>query len=94
MGDKTYQMVLAANPTWFCEGNRKFSGDIEYGTAWSGSHNIYLWRKTNAFSDMFTGVKKVHYRLNEIDQHSLKVLKLVGGEFKTFEDLKEYLEDL
>lgn len=94
MAEKTYSMVRAANQQWFAQGNQAFFNDLEYGTLRSGTGSLYLWRKTAGFSDMFDGVKKVHYRINDLDQETLKIGKLIGQIFRSMDEVRDYLEGI
>jgi len=78
------------NPNWFSSENIKFFGDLEYWFYINTDGKTYLIRKTNAWTDMFDGVKKVHYRINKID--NFKISDLFDEHFKTLEEAKTFLD--
>lgn len=86
--------VKKANRQWFAPENQEFFNDLEYGTLWSGTGALYLWRRTTGFSDMFDGIKKVYYRINALDQETLKIGKLEREIFKSMDEVRDYLEGI
>lgn len=84
--------IRQANPNWFSEENRRFFNDVAY-MAYYGktTGKAYLVRSTYAWTDMF-GKKHLHYRINNLDQDTLKVGSLISHEFETIGEIKEWLE--
>jgi len=78
------------NKGWFTKGNKAFFGDINYRVLHS-ENKPYLVRLTNAWTDMFDGVKKPHYKINEIN-NDLSIGHLFDNEFKTIEEVKRFLK--
>ena len=93
----TIAQVMAANPNWFSRDNKRFFGDLSYKVLHGKvSHTPFLVRKTNAWTDMFDGLKKPHFVVNAIEPGTLKVLSMVPGDvehrrFKDIEEVKEFL---
>lgn len=80
-----------ANLKWFEKGNKEFFGDLRYWVIYQkGTNKPFLVRLTNAWTDMFDGVKKPHYRVNEITE-DLKIGELDDRIFKSLEEVKTYL---
>lgn len=88
----TMQEVRQANRTWFDDGNKKFFGDVDYSVVHSVSGEPYLLRSTYAWSDMFSRNRKLHYRLNSIDD-VLKIGSLVDDVFSDLDDVEHWLEE-
>lgn len=87
----TMQAVREANEMWFSPKNKKFFQDVSYRVLHSSSGQPYLVRSTYAWSDMFGGQKRLHWRINAIDR-DLKIGTLLKKEFATLEDVKEWLQ--
>ena len=85
--------VKHANKRWFAPDAVKFLGDVEYWILHSHSKKAYLIRSTYAWSDMFSQAKRLHYRINAIDQSTLKVLSLVDNIFDNIQDAKQWLRE-
>ena len=92
----TISEVRAAegNRNWFDRKNKKFFNDVGYWTLkGKTSGKTYLVRSTYAWSDMFGNQKRLHYRLNELDQETLKVGHLIDWTFDTVCDVKQWLKN-
>ena len=76
---------------WFSEENMSFFNDYDYFVVKDEFGWWYLLRYTSAWTDMFDGVRKYHFKLNDLDQQDLKIGRLIDNEFKTIEEVKEYL---
>lgn len=85
----TLDQVRRHNRKWFGDGNAKFFGDLEYYVMHSDDGTPYLVRLTTAWSDMFGGKKVRHYRINYIE--GLTIGSLIDDEFKTMEDVEDWL---
>jgi len=84
--------VIKAQRGWFSSENKAFFGDKVYDVSKGGrSGKHYLVRLTQAWSDMFDGKPKDHFRVNELDQQTLKIGKLLDGIFPTQADLDTWL---
>lgn len=85
--------IKSAQPNWFSRKNKEFFGDKEYYayTNKKGSH--YLIRQTDAWTDMFDGIKKTHFRVNEVDKETLKIKGLLDEEFGDLDEAKNFLEE-
>ena len=88
----TIQEVRRANRTWFGDGNQKFFGDLDYSVVHSVSGKPYLCRSTYAWSDMFGRKRKLHWRLNPLDD-VLKIGSLIDDVFSDLDDVERWLED-
>ena len=89
--------LIADNPTWFSKGNKKFFNDKKYFFMYSGAGNRYMVRSTFAWSDMFGQPARLHYRINTViedknDQEILRIGPLLDNEFKTLNDIKNWLK--
>ncbi len=89
----TLRQIMLSNKTWFNPGNVESSGDLWYEIMESKSGVTYLVRKTNAWTDMFDGVKKPHYRLNPIASETLKIGLLTPEKFRDMEEVEEWLTE-
>ncbi len=88
----TLDDVAKVNSGWFSESNKRFFGDKSYSIEAGTSGKIYLVRSTEAWTDMFDGIRKLHYRINNLDQTTLKIQSLIDDKFKTMNDVKEWLK--
>jgi len=55
-----------AHKKWFARGNQAFFADLGYRILHDKQGTPYLVRHTEAFTDMFTGVRVPHWRINPI----------------------------
>ena len=68
MNIPTLQDVKKAHPTYFADGNMEFFGDLGYDIITTRDNKgWYFLQHTNAWTDMFDGVKKPHYRIRAIN---------------------------
>jgi len=88
----TMQEIRQANRIWFGNGNEKFFGDVDYSVVHSVSGKPYLLRSTYAWTDMFGGKRKLHWRLNSLDD-VLKIGSLIDDVFSDLDDVERWLED-
>ena len=86
----TMQEVRQANRTWFGDGNEKFFGDVSYDVLCSTSGKPYLVRSTYAWSDMFGRKRKLHWRLNLLDDN-LKIGSLTDDVFSDLSEVEDWL---
>ena len=85
--------VRLSNGNWFSLENKRFFGDINYRLlTGKQSKNKYLVRFTTAWSDMFNQDKKYFYKINEIDQETLKIGSMFDPDFKNIDSVKAYLK--
>jgi len=91
--EQTLNAVIRKQPKWFDGNTARLLGDLSYDVLYGKkTGERFLVRKTNAWTDMFDGVKKPHWRVNSI-QDDLKIGDLHDEIFKTLEDVKTYLLD-
>ena len=88
----TLQDVVGANSRWFSGSSKRFFGDKSYSIKVGTSGKVYLVRSTKAWTDTFNGIGKLHYRINNLDQTTLKIQPLIGDEFKTMDDVNKWLK--
>lgn len=86
----TLKQVEDCNCRWFAKGNKQFFGDRSYSVRMSKNGKPYLIRSTYAWTDMFGGVKKLHYRINFIGAN-LKIGSLVDEIFDTRSEVNTWL---
>lgn len=85
--------IKQANPNWFSRSNKRFFGDINYRLLYGKkSGERFLVRLTNAWSDMFDGVKKPHYRINTIND-DLTIGKLLDQQFADMDSVRAWLKE-
>ena len=89
----TLSELKQANPMWFSKGAKKFAGDVQYWVRKGSNGFDYLLRSTYAFSDMFSGRKVLHYRLNQINPITKKVGSLIEKSFNSRESAVNYLKE-
>ena len=80
------------NQKWFSKGNKKFFGDVSYFVETGKSGKTYLIRSTYAWTDMFSGVKILHYRANPIAPETFDIEPLIDSIFKSRKEVTEWLE--
>ncbi len=74
--------IIFAQPEWFSKKNRKFINDIRYRLLFGKkTKSPYLVRETIAF-----------WAVNPIDENK-KIKSMVAQEFKTIDDVKEWLKN-
>ncbi len=84
--------VKAAQPEWFSRKNKRFFGDVNYRVLYGKvSGERFLVRSTYAWSDMFGAPKRLHYRINRLDDN-LKIRLLVDDAFRSIGDVKDWLK--
>lgn len=88
----TMQEVRQANQTWFGGGNQEFFGDIDYRILHSASGKPYLVRSTYAWMNMFGDEKKLHWRLNSLND-VLKISPLIDDVFPDLDAVERWLEN-
>jgi hypothetical protein len=93
-GVSLIQQIKEANGSWFSPENKRFFGDVAYfGLYGKKTHEPYLVRSTEAWTDMFGNAPRLHYRINNVNKETLKIEDLIETEFKTFDNVKEWLEE-
>lgn len=84
--------VKNANPQWFTRENKRFFNDVSYRLLYGKiTGKRYLIRSTYAWSDMFDGVKKLHWRINHIND-DLTIGNLTDDIFQSIYDVKAWLK--
>jgi hypothetical protein len=85
--------VKEANPQWFDRGNKRFFGDVSYKVLHGKkSKKPFLVRSTYAWTDMFGGTKRLHWRVNLL-KDNLKIDNLIDKQFLDLDDVKDWLAD-
>lgn len=87
----TLQDVINHNRNWFKPENQKIFGDKEYWVKVSKQGKLYLLRSTVAWTDMFDGKLKLHYRLNVLDK-DLSIGDLIDDVFMSMSQVNNYLK--
>ena len=86
--------IKAAQPDWFSRGNKRFFDDVSYKAYYSKkTGTAYLVRSTYAWSDMFGRPRVLHYRINNLNQDTLKIESLIDDVFKSIFEVKAWLRD-
>jgi len=89
---KTMTDVREANESWFSRSNKSLFGDIDYRLlTGKKSKDKYLVRSTYGWTDMFGSPKKVFYKINKLDQKTLKIGNMLDPEFRTLDGVKDFL---
>ena len=84
--------IKAAQPKWFSAENKRFFNDRSYyGVYGKETGKAYLLRSTYAWTDMFGQTPTLHYRIDEIDQETHKILSLIDDVFNSLDDAKRWL---
>ncbi len=85
--------VRKAQPEWFTLENKRFFNDVSYQVLTGKvSGKPFLVRSTYAWTDMFGAPRRLHYRINPLDDN-LKIRPLVPTEFRDLDAVKEWLGD-
>ena len=87
----TITALRQANTKWFSPENKQFFGDLEYRVLHGKSKTPYLVRRTYAWSNMFDGIRKSHWRINPIGV-DLSILTLHDEIFESLDDVKQTLK--
>lgn len=83
--------IVDKQPKWFSKENRKFFGDLAYYGFQDSEGENWLIRKTNAWTDMFDGIKKPHYRINKVSK-DFEIQELIDRDFATLYLAKQYIK--
>ena len=87
------ERVRQSNKTWFNPRNKEFFGDISYhAMAGKESKELFLVQYTDAWTDMFGGDKRPHYRIHTL-KDGLVIDELLDDQFETMEDVENFLQD-
>lgn len=88
------RVIREANPDWFSRGNKRFFGDVEYrGYYGKATGKAYLVRSTYAWSDMFGEPRRLHYKINNLNQDTLDIGPLIDEEFRDIFEVKAWLRE-
>jgi len=88
----TLTAVKNANGTWFSPDNKKFFGDLNYSVITDNEGDAYLVQETEGWTDMFGGLPRVFFKVRPINGETLILGRPFEQEFKTIEDVEEYLD--
>ena len=92
-GESLIAQIKDHNPHWFTPENKRFFNDISYYGLYGKKSGLpYLVQYTNAWTDMFGGKVLPHFRVHTIKEDG-DIDKLLDEEFKTMEDVKEWMEE-
>jgi len=88
------RQIRAAQPDWFCQGNKRFFNDVEY-RAYYGKKtgDPFMVRSTYAWTDMLGSPKRLHWRINSVNKETLKIEHLIDGEFRDLDAVKDWLAE-
>ena len=85
--------VRNANGNWFSSSNKRLFGDINYRLlTGKKTGDKYLVRLTNGWSDMFGQPKRQFYKINAIDQDTLKIKNMLDPEFESMDEVRDFLK--
>lgn len=85
--------VKQAQPEWFSRKNKKFFGDVGYKVLHGErTKKPFLIRSTYAWTDMFGSPRRLHYRINPLDE-KLDIGCLIDKSFNSIESVKEWLQE-
>ncbi len=88
------RQIKEANKEWFSQGNKRFFNDVSYrGYYGKKTGKAYLVRSTYAWTDMFGSPRRLHYRINNINQETLDIEELIDQEFSDIFAVKAWLRD-
>ena len=88
------RQIKAANPGWFTGSNKRFFNDVSYrGYYGKATGKAYLVRSTYAWTDMLGSPRRLHWRINELDQDTLEIGNLIDGELKDVYEVKAWLRE-
>jgi hypothetical protein len=80
------------NRMWFDPKNKRFFGDKSYEVIHGKrTGNPYLVRSTTAWTDMFDGVRKPHYRMNPVS-NAFEILSLIDTVFYSMDEVREWIK--
>ena len=89
----TLAEVQRAQMNWFDPQNKQLFGDVDYKILHSEkTGKPYLARSTYAWTDMFGKKKKLHWRLNPLDD-MLKIRPLIDDVFDNLWAVKRWLKE-
>ena len=89
---KTISDLKKLNQNYFSKANKIFCNDINYRLLTSKTKIKYLVTHTCKWSDMFGETKKACYVLKPISIDG-KIGSLIDLEFKTLQQVKDYLKN-
>ncbi len=86
--------IKQANPKWFERGNKRFFNDVSYRAYYGKTTGkAYLVRSTYAWSDMFGQPKRLHWRINNVNQETLEIENLLDDVFPDIFAVKHWLRE-
>lgn len=86
--------IKEANEGWFSPENKRFFNDVDYkGYYGKATGKAYLVRSTYAWTDMFGQEPRLYYRINNLDQETLKIEPLIDDEFQSIADVHQWLKE-
>ncbi len=88
----TLTQLKQHNPEWFSRKNKRFFNDVSYRLLHSkATGEPYLVRSTYAWTDMFGSPKKLHYRVNPIEDN-FEIGLLIDNIFPSIYAVKDWLK--
>lgn len=86
--------IKMANQGWFSRGNKSFFNDVSYKAYYGKTTGkAYLARSTYAWTDMFDQPRRLHWRINNINQDTLEIESLIDKEFTDIFAVKAWLRE-
>lgn len=86
--------IKEANPTWFSKENKRFFNDVEYKAYYGkATGKAYLVRSTYAWTDMLGEPRKLHWRINNLNQDTLEIEPLNDDVFGDIFEVKAWLRE-
>jgi len=88
------RQIKVAQPEWFSRGNKRFFGDVSYRAYYGkATGKAYLVRSTYAWTDMFDQPRRLHWRINEVNQETLEIEPLLDESFDDIFTIKAWLRN-
>ena len=87
------QDIKQAQPDWFSLKNKRFFGDVSYRVLHGkASGEAFLIRSTFAWGDMFGCERKLHWRINRVNQNNYEIRGLIDKSFSSIDSVKDWLK--
>ena len=86
--------IKESNEGWFSPQNKRFFNDISYRAYYGkATGKAYLVRSTYAWTDMLGEPRKLHWRVNNLNQDTLKIEPLIDDIFDDIFEVKAWLRE-
>ena len=86
--------IKSANEGWFSRSNKRFFSDVSYRAYYGKvTGRAYLVRSTYAWTDMFDQPRRLHYRVNKVNQDTLEIESLIDETFPDIFAVKHWLRN-